>query len=71
MFREMRAAGYNVVRVFLRKQVVATDGSATLNETYMANVIDFIRRGARHGVYTYLTTPWEQDDPDRPAPAFT
>ncbi|MBT3374484.1 MAG: cellulase family glycosylhydrolase [Lentisphaerae bacterium] len=62
MFRKMRAAGYNVVRVFLRKgNITATDGSATLNEAYMANVVDFIRRGASHGVYTYLTCDWVPD----------
>jgi len=62
MFRQMRAAGYNVVRVFLRKgDITAPDGSATLNESYMANVVDFIRRGAAHGIYTYVSIDWVPD----------
>jgi hypothetical protein len=62
MFRKMQGGGYNVVRVFLRKSAIAApDGSATLNEAYMANVVDFIRRGAAHGVYTYLSIDWVPD----------
>ena len=62
MFRKMQAGGYNVVRVFLRKgSITAPDGSATLNKPYMDNVVDFIRRGAAHGVYTYLSIDWVPD----------
>lgn len=62
MFREMHAADYNVVRVFLRKgSITAPDGSASLNEAYMANVVDFVRRSAAHGVYTYLSIDWVPD----------
>jgi len=62
MFKKMHGAGYNVVRVFLRKgDITAPDGSATLNGAYMANVVDFVRRGASHGVYTYLSIDWVPD----------
>ncbi len=62
MLRVLEAAGCNTVRVFVAGRSRGNPGIAGNPETtkgpygpYMDNVMDFLRRAARHGVYVFPT----------------
>jgi hypothetical protein len=58
----MAADGYNTVRVFLSQ--ICIDACAgdprtgSLRAAYIANVVDFLQRAKRHGVFVLLTNEW-------------
>ena len=58
----MATDGYNVVRVFLSQicvDVCAGDSrTGSLRRAYIANVVDFLRRAKKHGVFVLLTNDW-------------
>jgi cellulase (glycosyl hydrolase family 5) len=60
----MQRDGYNTVRVFLNGNCLGRSEGG-LNEEYVQNVADFLRRAQVHGVFVLLTT----DDP--PVPGYT
>ena len=55
MFADLQAGGFNLVRVFIDhaagEGVVASREAETLSPTFMANFLDFLQRGVRHGIY--------------------
>jgi hypothetical protein len=55
----MASDGYNVVRVFLSEiciEACAGDSrTGSLRSAYIANVVDFLRRAKKHGVFVVLT----------------
>ncbi len=53
---EMEALGYNVVRVFVSQNTIGT--SDGLDEAYMDDVIDFLRRAKEHGLQVIVTQDW-------------
>jgi len=62
MFRLLARHGYNTVRVFIIGRsrgnpgiAGGPDAAAALYEPYMRNVLDFLRRARRHGVYVLPT----------------
>jgi len=61
MFQSLENDAYNSNRVFIAQGDWATRGvggrlaqTTPFNPLYLDNVVDYIRRGARHGVYTSL-----------------
>lgn len=61
-FHLMNQYGYNTVRVFIagrRRNLSGISGdihhTVGLDETYMNNVVDFLRRANRHGIYVIFT----------------
>jgi hypothetical protein len=62
MFSTLSEAGYNTVRVFIIGRSKVNPGIAgnydttkALYEPYMENVLDFLRRATRHGIYVFPT----------------
>ena len=58
----MAASGYNVVRVFLNNTCAqgcsANTRTGEISSTYVANVVDFLRRARSHGIFVMLTGDW-------------
>ena len=58
----MAASGYNVVRVFLNNTCAqgcsANMRTGEISSAYVANLVDFLRRARRHGVFVMLTAEW-------------
>ena len=62
MFSALSKAGYNTVRVFIIGRSKVNPGIAgnydttkAIYEPYMDNVLDFLRRATRHGIYVFPT----------------
>jgi len=56
----MQASGYDVVRVFLEGCCSGTigDPAGGLSKTYVANVVDFLKRARSHALVVVLTGSW-------------
>lgn len=58
----MERSGYNVVRVYLNNTCAqgcsANMRTGEISPTYVANLVDFLRRAHAHGVYVMLTAEW-------------
>lgn len=58
----MAADGYNVVRVFLSEicvdACVGDPRTGSLRAAYISNLVDFLRRAKKHGVFVLLTNEW-------------
>lgn len=55
MVRTWQADGYNGCRVFLNPTEIGNPNGAGLSGAYLADVADFVRTAARHGVRTLVT----------------
>lgn len=56
---QMEALGYNLVRVFVNGDTFGSmyrSANGPLNNAYLANIADFLRRAKSHGIRTVLTT---------------
>lgn len=49
--RDMQAAGYNIVRVFINENDVGNPLGSGLKGSYLDNVTDFLHRAKAHGLY--------------------
>lgn len=62
MFADLRQNGFNVVRVFIhhgyKEGIAGSKDSLELSPAYLANFIDFLKRGRRHGVYVIPALGW-------------
>lgn len=58
----MAASGYNVVRVFLSNTCAsgcsAKTNTGQISSSYVANLVDFLRRARAHRIYVLLTSEW-------------
>ena len=58
----MATDGYNVVRVFVSEicvdECAGDPRTGSLRTAYIANLVDFLRRAKKHGVFVLLTNDW-------------
>ncbi len=55
-FQDMKALGYNMVRVFISQNTISSDSG--LNASYMENVIDFLDLAKEYELFVIFTQDW-------------